>query len=107
VTSFADQNHFDPDPSSHFDADPDPTSFDADPDIDPVLYLSYVNPRVLAYSPPPLHFETLCLHCEHSGTPYLHCEPPKLLNFDSADLDPDPDHAIDFDADPDPTFITR
>jgi hypothetical protein len=37
------------------------------------------------------------------GPPDFHFEPPKLLNLDPY-VDPDPDHAIDFDADPDPTF---
>ncbi len=95
VISVADRNHFDPDPSSHYDADPDPVPSKRD-----------ANPRVLAYSPTtapfrasmPLLWASTVLHAD------LHFEPPDLLNLDSY---LDPDHAIDFDTNPDSTFITR
>jgi hypothetical protein len=62
--------------------------------------------RPLSTDPP------FALHLRVLGTPRLHCEPRKLLNFDfNADPDPafhlnaDPDPAFHFNADPDPAFL--
>jgi hypothetical protein len=64
----------DPDPTFHAVADPDPTyHFDADANLRPLVYIPWSHGFILA-SAPPLY----AVHCP----PWLHFEPPLLLNFD-------------------------
>jgi hypothetical protein len=53
-----------------------------------------------------LHCSILSLHASNvivHGPPWFHFEPPQLLDFDF-DAGPDPDPALDFDAEPDTAF---
>ncbi len=82
------------DSTFQFDSDSDPTyNFDADLNRAPyqsvraTIGLQTVHGSILT-----LHASIVSFH----GHPWLHCEPPQLLNFN---LDADPDRAFDFDAD--------
>ncbi len=77
----------DPDLFFHFDGDPDqdlaPQQIDASSD--------------LVYRPSRLYIHIF-------RAPFLHFEPPQLLNFFEYDAYPDPCPALDFYSEPEPAF---